>query len=159
MGVLKVTLTDQDFVMCRLIGNMRTLVARNNHVGDKKMGNQSGFQIDEDGVLGEFAFCKHFNVFFDLGVSPRSGSFDCILRGKRIDVKTTRYKTGKLLATTKVNPDVDIYVLAILDNHDITFVGWIEKEELISEKNLKDLGRGLGYSLEQNELKSFHKTI
>jgi hypothetical protein len=137
---------------------MRTLVARNNYVNDRKMGNQSGHQIDEDGVIGEFAFCRHFNVFFDLGVSPRSGSFDCILKGKRVDIKTTRYKTGKLLATTKVNPDVDIYVLAILDGYDITFAGWIEKEELISDKNLKDLGRGLGYSLEQSELKSFYKT-
>jgi len=137
---------------------MRTLVARNNYVNDRKMGNQSGHQIDEDGVIGEFAFCRHYNIFFDLGVSPRSGSFDCILKGKRVDIKTTRYKTGKLLATTKVNPDVDIYVLAILDGYDITFAGWVEKEELISDKNLKDLGRGLGYSLEQSELKSFYKT-
>ena len=153
-----VKLTEQDLIMCKLVGNMRSLVARNNHVYDRKMGGQSGSQIDEDGVIGEFAFCKHYNIFFDLGLSPRSGSYDCLLKGKRIDIKTTRYKTGKLLATTKINPDVDIYVFAILDNDGVLFAGWIEREELTTEKNLKDLGRGLGYSLEQNDLKPFIKT-
>jgi hypothetical protein len=154
---ISVSLTEQDLIMCRLIGNMRSLVARNNSVGDKKMGSQSGSQIDEDGVIGEFAFCKHFNIFFDMGLSPRSGSYDCLLRGKRVDVKTTRYKSGRLLATTKINYDVDIYVLAILEDNTVTFVGWTEREILTSAENLKDLGRGEGYSLDQSALKSFSK--
>jgi len=152
-----VLLSEQELLMCKLIGAMRSLVARNNHVVDKKMGGQSGAQIDEDGVIGEFAFCKHFNIFFDLGLSPRSGSYDCLLKDKRIDIKTTRYKTGRLLATTKINYDVDIYVLAILGDTDVSFVGWIEREQLTTQDNLKDLGRGLGYSLDQDQLKSFSK--
>ena len=152
-----VKLTEDDLNICRLLGNMRTLVARGNKVKDAKMGDISGFDIDEDGVIAEYAFCKHFNIFFDPSAYPRSGSVDCYYKGQKIDIKSTRHKTGRLLATLKKNEDVDVYVLAIISNNEITFPGWAYATELCQESNLKDLGYGNGYAMDQSQLNQWKK--
>lgn len=149
-----VQLTPAEVAMCRLLGNTRTIAARAASVGDRQMGQQPAFEIDEDGVIGEYAFCKAKNIFFDPSASPRSGSYDCIFMGKRIDIKTTRYAQGRLTATTKRNPDVDIYVLAIYDaaNNKVTFPGFALADHLCQPAFLKDLGHGQGYAIEQSQL-------
>lgn len=152
-----VTLSDAEMATCRLLGEMRSLVARGNSVKDRKMADTAGYEIDIDGMIAEYAFCKHFNIFPDLTPAPRSGSYDCIYINKRIDIKSTRYKTGKLLATTKHNDDVDVYVLAIISGNEITFPGYATKEKLINSNNLGNLGYGDGYILNQNQLTSWKK--
>lgn len=154
---MTITLTDIEMATINILANTRTLVARGSGVVDKKIGKQSGVDIDIDGLMGEYAFCKWHNIFPDLISSPRSGSYDCLLKGKRFDIKTTRYKSGRLLCTTKDNPDVDIYALAIIDpsNSSVSFVGYSTKDNLRKEENLKDLGHGKGYCLEQSQLKKF----
>lgn len=152
---MKIILNDAEFLMLKTLGGMRSIVARSAGVKDAKMGDQNGLEADIDGLMGEYAFCKWKNLFPDLVPSPRSGSCDCILDGKKIDIKTTRYKTGKLLATLKDNQDVDIYVLGIIDGNSVDFIGWAKKEELCDKNNIKNLGHGEGYSLEQSQLRRF----
>jgi ABC-type dipeptide/oligopeptide/nickel transport system ATPase component len=77
------------------------------------------------------------------------------VNGKRIDVKSTRYKDGRLLATLKDNPDVDLYVLAIVDGGTVTFPGYATKSQLCREENVQDLGRGSGYVMTQDRLTAF----
>ena len=91
----------------------------------------------------------------DLGLSPRSGSADAVVKDKKVDIKTTRHRSGRLLATLKANPDVDIYVLAIIDEGKVVFPGYALKSELIQDANLKDLGHGKGYAMEQSQLRKF----
>ena len=153
---MKIALTDAECLMLKTLGGMRSLVARSAGVKDAKMGDQSGLEADIDGLMGEYAFCKWKNIIPDLIPAPRSGSSDCILKNQRIDIKTTRYKTGRLLATLKNNQDIDIYVLAILEDNTVDFVGWAKKKDLCQEKNIKNLGHGNGYCLDQNELRSFN---
>ena len=148
-------ITDEMRVLASILGGFRSLTARNSGVHDAKIGPQSGLNADIDGILGELAFCKVFNVFPDIGLKPRSGSPDAILKDKRVDVKTTRYKTGHLAATLKGNPDVDIYVLAIIDDVKVEFRGYALASELLSEDKIKDLGHGKGYAMEQSELRQF----
>lgn len=152
--MFEVHLTPSEIAVCRALGNMRTIAARAGSVNDKQMGKQAAFEIDEDGVIGEYAFCKAKNIFFDPSASPRSGSYDCVLMGKRIDIKTTRYAQGRLAVTTKRNPDVDIYVLALYDPaaDKVTFPGYILADYLYQPENLKDLGHGPSYVLEQSKL-------
>jgi len=149
---ISIALTDDDLNICRLLGNMRTLVARGNKVKDAKMGDLSGTEIDEDGVIAEYAFCKHFNIFFDPSAYPRSGSVDCVYKGQRIDIKSTRYSTGRLLATLKKNEEVDVYVLAIITGKEVIFPGWAYARDLYREENIKNLGHGPGYVMEQSQL-------
>lgn len=148
-----VELTDAEIIFCKTAAGLRTITARAANVKDAKMGDLSGLQMDEDGMIGEYAFCKKMNIFPDLIPGPRSGSYDCILMGKRIDIKTTRRKDGRLLATLKNNDDVDIYVLAIINENKVSFPGFALKKDLCSDGNRVQLGHGIGYGITQDKLR------
>jgi len=152
---MKVTLSDKELTVIGILGGMRSLTARSHNVTDRKKANLRGEEIDRDGLIAEYAFCKHFNVFPDLVPSPRSGSYDCQVKGQRVDIKSTRHKNGRLLATLKNNEDVDVYVLAIIDENEVEFIGWVYKNELCRQENIKDLGYGKGYCLDRSKLRSF----
>tara|TARA_R110001632_G_scaffold97672_1_gene204268 strand:+ start:3866 stop:4330 length:465 start_codon:yes stop_codon:yes gene_type:complete len=153
--MVKITLKPSEMAVCRIIGSMRSLVARGNNIKDIKVGKQDGSLADIQGFIAEYAFAKKYNCFFDLGLEPRSGSADGTINGDRYDIKSTTYQSGKLLASLKVNPDVDRYVLAIVDKNTVSLIGWAYKTELINEENLRDLGHGKGYCLEQTQLHQF----
>lgn len=152
---MKITLQPDEVTVCQMIGRMRSLIARSSGVKDAKMGDQDGAEADVIGMMAEYAFAKQFNVFPDLGLSPRSGSADGIIKGKRYDIKATTYKTGRLLCTVKDNPDVDVYVLAIVSGNEIDIAGWEYKENLRKEENMIDLGHGKGFALTQDKLQKF----
>lgn len=152
---MKVTLSEIELATIHILSNIRTITARNNKIKDMKMTNSNGADIDRDGMIGEYAFCKLHNLFLEITASPRSGSYDCMWKGKRIDIKTTRHQSGRLLATLKQNPDVDVYVLAILDGATVDFRGWCYYDELKQECNKIDLGYGEGYALTQDKLRKF----
>lgn len=150
-----IAITDDLRVLAAILGGFRSLVARNAGVKDAKIGTQSGIESDQDGILAELTFAQWQNVWPDIGLSPRSGSADAIVKGQRIDVKSTRKPEGRLLATLKVNPDVDIYVLAIVSNDAVAFPGFALKSDLIHESRIIDLGHGKGYAMNQSDLRKF----
>ena len=148
-----VTLSTSEMAVCSMIGSMRHLISRANQVVDRQHGHQSALDIDTDGVISEYAFCKYWNIFLDLTIEPRSGSFDCVLNKKRIDIKSTRYATGRLIRTLKQTTDIDIYVLAIIDGNTVTFPGWITSDAFIQEENIMNLSnKGDCYAVEQSGL-------
>jgi len=150
------TLQPDEIQVCQMVGRMRTLIARGNGVRDAKMGDHDGAEADVMGMMAEYGFAKKMNVFPDLGLTPRSGSADGVMTsGKRYDVKASKHKTARLLSTLKVNPDVDVYVLCVVDGSTLDFKGWVWKDELIQEDNKTNLGHGLGYALEQEKLRKF----
>ena len=140
-------------LIASLLGGMRAMVNRKDGVADRKIGPQNGLQADQDAIIGELAFAMLHNCWPDLSLTPRSGSFDVLLKGKRIDVKTTRRKDGRLVATTKTNPDVDVYVLAILDEEQVLFPGYATASELCHESRLTNLGHGPTYAMDQAALR------
>ena len=155
-GMIKIELTDEEVMMCRHIGHLRSVMSRSNNVQDRKHSDMSGLDIDAQGVTAEYAVSKHFNTFFDMGLSPRTGTADGTMKGYTYDVKSTQHEFGKLLATLKENPDVDMYIMCLTpDRWTVKIVGWCWKKELINEKNIQNLGYGRGYALEQNQLRTF----
>ena len=153
-----VNLDPDEILVCEVLGRMRSLNARAANVRDVKLGDQSGEYSDVLGMKAEYAFAKLFNTFPDLGLTPRAGSADGILAGYAYDIKATNYKNGKLLATKKINPDVQMYVLAVVTEPNIVdFKGYLFKEEFIKNSNLQNLGHGEGYCVPQNRLKKFKK--
>ena len=150
-----VELNPSEILVCECIGRMRSLIARSANVKDQKIGNQNGIESDVMGIKAEYAFAKYFNVFPDLGLSPRSGSCDGRLKGVAYDIKSTHIKSGHLLATKKVNPDVDMYVLCVVTKNQVDIKGYIFKKDFIKPENLKTLGHGEGYCLEQSALTPF----
>ncbi len=154
---MKLKLQPDEVQVCQMIGRMRSLIARGNGVRDAKMGNHDGAEADVMGMMAEYGFAKKMNVFPDLGLSPRSGSADGVMSsGKRYDIKASKYSNARLLSTLKVNPDVDVYVLCVVDGSTLDFKGWAWKDELIKDNNKKDLGHGVGYALEQEQLRKFN---
>lgn len=157
---MKVQITHDLRLLASVWGGFRTFVSRSGGVKDAKMGPQSGQEIDQDGILGELAFCQLMNVWPDLGMTSRSGSYDCVVKGKRVDIKTTRHMNGRLLCRLKDNPDVDIYVLALLEDQYVTFAGWAFKHELCRPENIKNIGgHGEGYALDQSQLRPVRRAF
>lgn len=150
-----VKLQPDEVLICEQLGRMRSIIARSSGVKDAKVGTHDGSEADVMGMKAEYAFAKQFNTFPDLGLTPRSGSADGKLKGYAYDIKSTTYKTGRLLATKKENPDVDMYVLCVVDNSEVDIKGYTMKKDLIQPSNLKNLGHGEGYCMEQSELKRF----
>jgi len=153
---MKLVLKPDEIQICQLIGRMRSLIARNNGVIDAKIGNQDGSEADVIGMMAEYGFAKLMNVFPDLGLSPRSGSPDGVMpSGNRYDIKSSKHQKARLLSTLKVNPDVDVYVLCIVDSTSLDYKGWAWKEDLIKPENIINLGHGEGYALDQDKLRQF----
>ena len=152
-----VELNPSEVLVCECIGRMRSLIARSAHVQDKKIGNQNGSDADVMGMKAEYAFAKHFNVFPDLGLSPRSGSCDGKLQGVAYDIKSTHRKNGHLLATKKVNPDVDMYVLCVVTQNQVDIKGYIFKKDLIKPKNFNYFKNSTekSYFVDQSKLRKF----
>lgn len=157
---MKAKLNFIDLRICEFIGKSRSKLSRHNGVKDAKVGDHDGTLADIQGFKAEYAFAKLHNLFPDFDPEPRSGSYDGVTRkGLRYDIKSTKYKTGNLLSTLKVNPDVDIYILAYVSYDEVEFIGWAKKEELIKDDNIKDLGHGKGYFLSRENLRSFNKNV
>tara|TARA_R100001163_G_scaffold61721_1_gene51932 strand:+ start:314 stop:775 length:462 start_codon:yes stop_codon:yes gene_type:complete len=150
-----VRLEPDEILICEQLGRMRSLIARSAGVTDAKIGTQDGSEADVMGMKAEYAFSKQFNTFPDLGLTPRSGSADGKLKGYAYDIKSTTYKSGRLLATKKINPDVDMYVLCVVSDSEVDIKGYIMKNEFMRPENIKDLGHGEGYCVEQHQLKKF----
>jgi len=132
---------------------LRTIANRGNGVANRRIGPQGDDDIELVGIIAEIAWAKWRNVYFDISVTPRAGSWDNITKDKRVDIKATRHPNGRLLATAgKSHDDVDIFVLGIVNGSSVNFVGWASRDELIRDGNLTDLGHGKGYALDQSKL-------
>ena len=138
---------------------MRYEIARAVDRKDQQIGNQPSWQTDEDGIGGEIAASRLLNVYPSLVLKPDAG-WDVMYRGKRIDIKTTRYKSGRLLAKLNARDDeVDVYLLVTGTFPEYDVVGYVLKDSLLSPKNIIDLGHGKGYGLSQDKLTPIEKLI
>jgi hypothetical protein len=141
-----VDLSENELRVARMVAVERQLYGRKNYEDKKKMDD--GFQADVDGMVAEMCFGKLFNYYVDMGLGKKKADF-VSRKGETIDVKSTRYKTGKLLATLdKKNDPCDLYVLMVIDDEGGWYKGYVSKEELFKDENIKDLGHGPTYVYE-----------
>lgn len=155
-------LTEVERGMCRYVAKARYENNRAAGVKNARIGDQCDWQTDLEGIAAEVAFCKLFNVYPDLSISPRSASrgedrFDCVVLGKTVDVKSTVYSTGRLLAVPwkgEGNPP-DYYALMVGRFPEYTFRGVMKGDELLQKTRLGNLGHGPTYIANQSELIEF----
>jgi len=152
---MRIELTDADLAVCRMFATLRTI---NNRMGGVKRQIFKDYKDcldhEEEGVMGEYAFCKKYNLFFDGTFSGKDAGYDCVLKGKKIDIKTTSLQDGNLIAfQSSEKSDVDIFILTVVDRNSVEIVGWIEKENFINPENLVDHKYGKRYFLPREKLK------
>jgi hypothetical protein len=152
------TLTDEEQLqlknMAETICNQKREFFVNNFKVDKSM---SLYDMNLNGFSAELAFCRLCGIEFDSATVEEENHFtkvDCTLTdGRTVDVKTTIYLSGKLLAGKwKSKTSVDIFVLMIGKFPTFTFRGWANYNQLMNDSTLKNLGKGEGHCLSQEEL-------
>ena len=87
---------------------------------------------------------------------------DLICNGKTVDVKTTKYRTGRLIIMPhKKNDQCDMYLLVVGEFPEYTVVGYATYDEIVQEENWGDpFGRGKpAYFLDQYKLTPVEELI
>ena len=148
-------LTEGDLAVCKMFASLRTAANRRNNVNRPfSTGFAEHIKNEEEGLIAEYAFCKHFNIFFDGAFGGKDVGHDCILNGKRIDIKAIAEPHKNLIThkhTDKSN--VDIYILIYVSGVETAIVGWVHKDDFVRDENLKSIGYGETYFMEQAKLK------
>jgi hypothetical protein len=157
-----VSLNELEKRLAVYIGRQRTAINRTVTSANHNLAHKDPAKADIEGAMGEMAFCKLLNTYphdvFEL--STRSAATgedygDVTMNGLRIDVKTTAYKSARLLASTK-NPNVDIIVLMTGEEGVYTLSGGMIADELYKDSRY-GIHVGLRkpcFSAEHNELTS-----
>lgn len=124
--------------MAVYLSSVREFVNKEYGVNDRQMGKDDGFQIAIDGLVAEFGVCKYFNVCPDLSFEPRSGGEDCIIRNKRVDVKSTKPgKTKVYIPEWKAKNKIDRYVYCYVNFRTVNILGWFAPQDIFRTDNLE----------------------
>lgn len=171
-------LSKEDTLTCIKIGKERNFKDTQNNSKNMNYCGRNDEDINIQGVLGEFAFCKLFKLPIEIfDTTCRShlyeNRFDAVFpNGWTVDVKTTIYDKAELrISEWKSSNPPDLYSLMILTNYDkntsvsidrlpiFSFKGMITSKEAIRDKNLKSINCGNGeknyYCIPQKILKTF----
>ena len=106
-------------------------------------------QIEREAVAAELVLCKALDVFpeqmFDLKpCSKKQGTDkgDIVLGGYNVDVKYTRYKTGKLFARYKYEAKcIDSYCLITQEDEQVYNIrGFMTASDLLQDSRVGALG-------------------
>jgi hypothetical protein len=158
--MITVSLTIEELTTLEVLSALRHKYNRDNGIEDKQVGDQSAEETDFIGMCAEFAFCKHFNIYPDIGVTTPK-PYDCKLRGRTIDVKGTKYETGKLLLRKTDNHiPCDFYALVTGEPPTMTIRGFMTRPDFVNEKRLGrlSLDAPLSYIATQGELRDFKES-
>jgi len=155
----EIELTDMEKKVVEQIAEERYQINRDKNIRDRKIGDQSNTKVDEQGMAGEIVVAKRLNIYPDLKIEVTQGGIDLTLPdGTTVDVKTTEYSDGHLLAPTykKDREHADVFLLVtgeFNDGEPFKIRGWAEAEKLFQEDNLKWIGsQTKSYALEQKQL-------
>jgi len=152
-----VSLSKSELVFCMHLASLRYHANIIGKVRENMKGNRHPFEINLDGVISEYAFCKYFNIFLNCDTEPRSGGFDALLNGTRFDIKSTRHHNGRLYLHQKINRIVDYYALAIIseDLLNVDFKGYIAYLDAKSEQYATVSNGEILYIIEPKYLTKF----
>jgi Family of unknown function (DUF5843) len=156
-----ITLTETEQKFCHLIAKYRYESARAAGQTNAKRGPQSNEATDLEGIGGEIAFAKLFDLYPTeaFKILPRSAKEDqgdfVLHDGKIVDIKTTKYKTGRLSAVLWKERNVDLYSLMIGQMPSYKFAGFMTCKELCQDSRISSFpGRpnSKAYIADQKEL-------
>jgi hypothetical protein len=152
-----VNLTEFEYSLCTQMAVIRDASNRNNGVQDQMIDKKQGkFAIELQGLMGELAFAKWANLYPNLDVKPQSQTTDVVYKGWKCDIKATKHPKGRLIIPlNKTKESSDVYILGIISELSVDFVGYCLAEEVMQDANIKDLGKGPCYCLDKDQLTKF----
>ena len=151
-------LTEKEMKILRLLAHGRCAVkdlSNPDRPSAIVFGN-SRFEADLIGIMGEYVVAKHLGVPFDttIHLEGDGGITDLTYEDLSVQVKSTKYRTGRLMFFRKEEIKADIYVLCTVlhEQCQATIVGWIDQAMALQLVSQMDLGRGLRWVIEQRQL-------
>ena len=153
--------------LAKAVAEARFRSNREAGVANSKVGEQSDDYTDLNGFGAELAFCHLFRCCPDFTIEPRSSqkgedtkSDTILVTGHTVDVKQTKYLTGRLLAVPWKNyKSVDLFALMVGEVPSFAFKGFMSSGDLVHPSRLTDLGHGPTYAADQYELGEFGKLL
>ena len=127
---------------------------QNNIKNQKRDPKQNDVDITFLGAIGEYAFCKFFNLTFDKTTQSRSGGADCEMKGYRIDVKSSKWKGEYVYVKYKEYPYVDIFAFCYVKGKFVEILGYQFVDFVINPNNLANGHKGPCYRI---KVKNLHK--
>lgn len=121
----------------------------------KQWGNDQQ-TADMLGVMGEYAVSKALKIPMDMSCGLEGdGGTDLMMDEYNIDVKTTKYKTGRLVFNLNDELNADVYILcyAIEEASEVIIQGYIRRQSMDAVMVQQNLGYGLRNVIEQRHLK------
>lgn len=121
---------------------------------------QSDYEVHLNGFAGEMSFCKIYNIYYGLDDTEFS-SYDVILSGSTIDVKTTIYEHGYLGVneTPRIHKEPPYWYALMTGSFPGPYrlVGFIKASELLTDEHYATSYNGKPfacprYVAKQNEL-------
>lgn len=163
---IAISLDDSEVQLAKTYAELRYQAARGMGAQYNKMTTDDRSKMDNEihSFCGELAACKALNIYPSLSFVSDNGAIptvDAYWMNGTVDIKTTKYLTGRLMVTVKKSDEkrCDFYFLVVGDIPDFRLVGWIGRETLFQEKNLTDPGQGVCYALDQEDLRCFDRNM
>ena len=155
---VSINFTDREIKFLKVLASgrhyLKDIVKPNRH-SVSRWGNTQE-QADMLGVMGEYAVAKFLKLPFDttINLEGDGGETDIYLGKLNVQVKSTKYKTGRLVFNNKKEMAADLFVLCYCSEPDllVQILGYINKELIDSVSEVKDLGHGLRIVVEQRHL-------
>jgi hypothetical protein len=159
-------LTEDEVKFANLIGSKRNSTNRKLQVTDSRYKRTDPLEIDQLGARAELAihkFCNQYPedmfMFKPLSKANKTDLGDIFIEGLGVDVKATKYKTGKLLANIGPIPDIAIFGLIIENNiNEYDLKGFMTAHDLYDEKRIEVVGRRV-YAAHQKDLLDFDDAV
>lgn len=132
----------------------------------RKCSDRKQWQVDFEAACGEIAFSRLFqkqpSVWIPGNPEIVEPGYDCILHGWTIDVKTTPYLKGMLVANLSVlnhSHVIDFFALMVGTCPSFSFRGFAKKEYLLVSANLRRLREDQEpcFCMEQSQLKGVER--
>ena len=153
----KIVLNNAEQRLAKYLAQARYAKNRQVNTKDMKVGPQDCETTDLEGIAAEIAFCKMYNVYPDLQLEDRP-MYDAVLHdGTTVDVKATKYRSGRLLAVPgKLDKCEKLQSYSLIVGEfpgPYEFRGFLSREDLLRPERLTDLGHGPTDAAPQDELK------
>lgn len=155
--MIEVTLNETEIKMARDLAFSRSIQNRQSNVTDLKYSSKAGIFLDYQGICGELAFCRLFNLYPDTEFNYLPGrrpKHDCMTpAGYGIDIKTHQKHNSALRVPITKNPDdVDFYALVVGTSPKLFVVGTIAAAKVFQDCYLMENKTGTWYELPQKDI-------